>query len=231
MQRQNGSWDLGSQIEQDTAFIILFLSRSTLQLVDRKPPPELFGGGLLLGGRGLPSDLTQYGKPQETARKIATPLEQLLNDLASAEATELPELQKKFVEQVQLGDHKELIGQSDRLIALTKNTDASVRRIAVWAMGRTGELDLARHVLPMFDDPSPAVLTEVRNAMAWIARRPDAYNLDEFPPADKNALEAWRNEAWRKWGNWYLSNSLYGERLDEFELNLRRRLAEMDGFR
>ena len=228
-QQADGGWHLGEGKPQDTSFVLLFLSRSTQQLVGKKKP-SLFGGGLLMGGRGLPEDLKDYGKVKPDERRIETPLEKLLSDLSTADATELPKLQEKFVEEVQIGDHQALIGQSDRLIELSENDSAAIRRIAVWAMGRTGELALARHVLPLLDDPSPAVLTETRNALAWIARRPDAYGLAEFPPADENELQKWRSEAWMKWGQWYLDQSLYGERLDEFELNLRRRLDGIRGY-
>ena len=234
-QNPNGSWSVGYDAPIDTAFLLLFLSRSTQSIVGKpvkkSEPTETFGGGLLIGGRGLPKDLSKYGQPLEAMRKIETPLEQLLEDLANADADSLPDLQKKLVEQVQLGDHAELIGQSERLVAMSKSKDANLRRIAAWSMGRTGELALARHVLPMFDDPSPAVLTEVRNAMTWIARRPDGYGLDEFPPGDEAALQQWRNRAWTIWGNWYFDQSLYGERLDEFELDLRRRLDTIRGIR
>ena len=225
-QQKDGSWFLGQSPTHDTAFIVLFLSRSTQQLVGKPKPKEgTFGGGLLAGGRGLPADLNDYGKPKKEERRVETPLEKLLGDLASADETALPSLQEKLVEEVQLGNHNALIGQSERLVELSKHRDAGIRRVAVWAMGRTGELALARHVLPMFEDPSPAVLTEVRNAMAWIARRPDAYGLAEIPPTDSGELRRWRDDAWKAWGNWYLDQSLYGGRLDEFELELRERLS------
>ena len=226
-QQSDGAWLLGDRHDADTAFCILFLTRSTRQLVG--PPRKkdsLFGGGLLLGGRGLPADLSQYGKAAPDERRIETPLEKMLSDLASADATDLPDLQKKLVEEVKIGDHSKLIGQSERLIELSGHGSADVRRVAVWAMGRTGELPLARHVLPMFDDPSPAVLTEARNAMAWIARRPDAYGIPEYPPRDDDGLSRWRRAAWIAWGDWFLEQSPYGQRLDEFELDLQRRLDD-----
>lgn len=227
-QNSRGEWHFDSRSDAETAFCVLFLARSTQQLVGKKKTKKVdrYGGGLLIGGRGLPKDLTKYGETQEdTPRRIETPLEKLLSDLANADETALPELQEKLVEEVQLGDHAALVGQSDLLIELTRKPKADLRRVAAWAIGRTGELKLARHVLPLFDDPDPAVLTEARNAMSWIARRPDAFGLPEYPPSDAAELAAWRTRAWVIWGNWYLENAPYRERLDEFELNLRTRLG------
>lgn len=228
-QNSNGAWTMDARHDADTAFCLLFLTRSTQQLVGkkRKKAEDRYGGGLLIGGRGLPKDLTQFGKAEPKKVRIQTPLEKLLADLANADESSLPEIQEKLVEEIQLGDHSVLIGQSDKLVEMTTNPRGDVRRVAAWAIGRTGELTLARHVLPLFDDPDPAVLTEARNAMAWIARRPDAYGVPEYPPAEDPQLQQWRDDAWRKWGRWYLEQSPYGGRLDEYELDLKRRLDQL----
>ena len=235
-QHPTGTWDLDSYDKYtDTAMIALFLARPTRKLTGA-PVVTQIGGGLLSGGRGLPSDLTQFGKPASETKKPQTALEELLSDLSEATDTELPKLQQDLVSQIQVGDRDELIGQRETLAKLVTHPDAQVRRTALWAMGRTGDLRLARYAIAALDDVSPLVLTEARNALAWIARRPEAFGHAEdplygVPPGatleqKQKAIEMWREGMIEDWGRWYLESSPYNERFDEFDLNLRARLAK-----
>ena len=235
-QASDGHWLVSTQYPKagDTAFVVLFLSRPTQKYSKAKPPADRLGGGLLAGGRGLPSDLSEYGKPVEKVRK-KTALESMLSDLSEADATELPDLQERLVEEIQIADRNELIGQTETLIKLVNHRNPEIRRTVLWAIGRTGDLRLARYPLSALDDASVSVLTEARNALAWIARTPDAKGFPENPmegvpagaPSEERtaAVEKWRDGMWETWGRWYLEQSPYATRFDEYELDLRARLG------
>ena len=233
-QEPSGRWDMRSHYPGTgaTAFVVLFLSRPTAKFSKPRTADPRLAGGLLAGGRGLPKDLSRFGEPEEKER---TPLEQLLSDLSTAGGTELPDVQQRFVEQVRLGDRDALVGHADELAKLAKNSDPQIRRTVLWAIGRTGELSLARFPLEALDDDSLAVLTEARNALAWISRDPGALGFPQDPLTGvpegasfaerTRAVETWRSGMIDAWGRWYLAQSPYGDRFDEFELDLRRRLG------
>ena len=236
LQNPDGHWKLQGTwhpAEGDTAFTILFLSRPTAKFAKFRPPENRLAGGLLAGGRGLPADLSDFGKPKP--KKAKTGLEKLLDDLSNAEATEMPNLQEQLVETIQVADRDELVGQTETLVKLVDHDDPEVRRTVLWAIGRTGDLRLARYALRALDDANLGVLTEARNALAWIARTPDAKGFPEnplegVPPGASvdervKAVERWQNGMWEAWGNWYLERSPYEGRFDEFELDLRARLG------
>ena len=123
------------------------------------------------------------------------------------------------------------------LIKLIASTDPEVRRTAIWAIGRTGDLSLARYALLGLDDRDNGVMRESHLALCWTARKPNAFRLPLDPLADipmeagpdqkSAAVESWRRQALRLWGDWYLRNRPYAERGDEFETNLRNRLLEL----
>ena len=89
-QPSDGGWNnVGGPISS-TCFAVLFLARATEKLVPNAPPPkpppkaQTFGGGLLQGGRGMPSDLTNVEAKDgniKGKKPPATPLDQLLAEL------------------------------------------------------------------------------------------------------------------------------------------------------
>jgi hypothetical protein len=222
--------------DHGTAFIILSLVKSTAKLLKRTAPVATFGNGLLQGGRGLPDNLQGGDKPKAGA-KPATPLDQLLSSLSKASNLDVEEVQEQLVEQVQIGDRRELIQQKELLVKLIQHPNAEIRRTAAWALGRTNDLSLARHLVTALEDPDVDVNIEAHNALCWISRKPGGFDLllDPFeglPPdagvdVKEATLKGWRTAALKLWGEWYLKNRPYRERGDEFEAQLREKLAAL----
>ncbi len=242
-QQADGSWRISSYggPESDACFAVLFLSRSTGKILKRttvkiEPP---VGGGLLSGGRGLPDDLSELDANGNVKKKKGekSSLDDLLAALQEADGSNLEETQAELIQMVQLGDKQELVGQKDKLVTLVTQPDPEVRRTAIWAIGRTGDLSLARHAILGLDDPDLGVMTESHLALSWTARKPNAFKLPLNPmdgiaadaPEDQKtaAVESWRRQALRLWGEWYLRNRPYADRGDEFETNLRNRLLQL----
>lgn len=242
-QKADGSWAMSTQFgnTNDTSFCVLFLTRSTAKVIKRRieveEPPV--GGGLLSGGRGLPDDLKEVDASGNVRKKKEkTSLDDLLASLADPDKLDLEATQNELVQQIQLGDKKELIGKTDKLLGLAQNPNPDIRRTAIWAIGRTGDLSLARFAVLGLDDPDRGVMTESHLALCWTARKPRAFQLALDPlaelPADASedqksaAVETWRRQALRLWGEWYLRNRPYADRGDEFETNLRNRLLQLN---
>ncbi len=240
LQNADGSWIVSTWggADYDTCFAVLFLTRSTGKILKRTTLEPPVGGGLLSGGRGLPDDLKELDASGNVKKKKEkSSLDDLLASLQNADTADLEDAQTELVQKIQLGDKKELIGKKDVLIKLVDSKDPEVRRTAIWAIGRTGDLSLARFAILGLDDPNSAVMKESHLALCWTARKPKAFRLPEDPldelaadagPDQKAAaVDSWRRQALRLWGEWYLRNRPYAERGDEFETNLRNRLLEL----
>ena len=156
----------------------------------------------------------------------------------------IDEIQQQIVAKVQIGDREALVENKDRLIGLVdyENPDdpdhaAEVRRTAVWAIGRTNDLSLVKHLIEALDDVSFSVMVESRNALCWLARRPNGLGeandpLDTIPenasPDQREAaITAWHAETFKNWGAWYLQNRPYADRGDEFEAWLFERMGTL----
>lgn len=240
-QAADGSWTLstGSGIgpELDTAFVMLSLIKSTAKLIKRTDPIATFGKGFLTGGRGLPDDLQNPNAPKPTNKKN-TPLDQLLASLAKAESFDVQEVQEELIEKVQIGDRRELIKQKDLLVKLISHPDPEVRRTAAWALGRANDLSLAKHLVNALEDADMGVNVEAHNGLCWISRKPLGFDIaldpleglapDAGPDVKGAAVAAWRAGALKAWGQWYLKNRPYKDRGDEFEAQLREKLATLN---
>lgn len=236
-QKPDGSWTITTHAYQDVSFVVLFLSRSTGKLLRRTIAPDPVGGGLLAGGRGLPDSLKPGAAAAASgaAAKNATPLDQLLAALENPGAVDIDDVQEAIVEQVQIGDRRALIGQKDALVRYVQHPNAEVRRTAVWALGRTDDLRLARHLLQSLGDSDLGVLVEARNALCWLSRKPRGLGETDGPydglPEDASAeqkqaaLAKWHADLVQLWGKWYLDNRPYADRGDEFEAELRQKIG------
>lgn len=219
-QRDDGAWVSNGGAVADTAFGILFLTRSTQRMLGRTYDVPELGGGLLTGGRGLPNNLNP---PKSTASDGETsPLDELLSRLADAQAADVPGVQNAVLEAVRFGDREALIGQRDRLRRLVDDPRPEVRRTAFWALGRGGDLSDVPRLIKGLSDPDVAVAVEAQNALCVLARRPTAFGIagDPFETIPENAtdavrdraLEAWRKKAIDSWTDWYQRVAPYDER-------------------
>lgn len=235
LQGPSGIWSgqYGDLVE--TSFVMLFLVRATAKTLDISPPEVVkIGGGLLAGGRGLPDNLKA---PPPDPKKRTSPLGDLLSTLEQADLQTVEETQTELVEQIQLGDRKELVGKTDQILKLLSHPDGEVRRTAVWALGRTNDLSLARHLIRALEDKDSGVAVEAHNALCWITRNPTAFDLPQDPqeevpegaPAEARtaAAIAWKRRAMLAWGQWYLAHRPFQERRDAFETWLRERIRQL----
>lgn len=229
-QKDDGSWPDNPQedVYDATSFAILFFVRATKAAVVAQ-----FGAGLMRGGREFDLDNSEMGRDGQVKkkRKITDPLDQLLTDLSKQDPDELFAAQQAIVEKVQLGDRKELLGQIDRIRKLITNENAEIRRTAVWALGRSGDLRDAYLLINALEDTDVDVLVEAYNALSYLSRKISGVGIPANPLAELEetnpnptqaqidaTVDRWRREALKRWSAWYFRVRPYEERNDLFEL-------------
>jgi hypothetical protein len=215
------SFESGDRVS--TAFAILFLSRATAKMLGRGEEAR-FGGGLMIGGRGLPKNLAAVQATGDGVkiRKVDAPVDKLLSELENPKGVEIESVQQSIVESVEVGDREKLVGQKDRLKRLTRDPRAEVRRTALWALGRCATVHDASTLVKALDDPDINVVIEANNALCWLSRRPNGFGHPADPVAElpetateeqrRAAIQTWRTKVRKDWRQWYGKVGPYSER-------------------
>lgn len=214
-QSSDGTWRDGCGIEAATAFGVLFLTKATQKMLEtrqRVRTPK-YGGGLLVGGRGLPDDLeaVQLDQGEVRVRKLKGPVDELLAELENAQSRQVESAQEALVDTIINEDPEALVGQSERLLKLATDRRAEVRRTAFWALGRTNNLRVVPVLIKGLNDPEPSCVVEARNALKFISKK-----MDQNEPPDEPSDEQ-RASAVAFWTKWYRAVRPYDERDDLVE--------------
>jgi hypothetical protein len=244
IQKPNGEWWEINQGEttavRATCFALLFYVRATQSVVGPPRKVQLVGSGLLAGGRGLPDDLAQVQmtEGQVKPRVPQGDLDVLLAELERSGKVVEEAVAERIVETVQLERREQLIGQIERLKRLVSDPRAEVRRVAVWAVGRSDDLRSAPLLIAALGDSDLGVATEASLALCVLSRQPQGLptgeKKGEFYPIDPPSqqdneddaayaarLAQWQRTLRKAWHDWYLQVRPYDERDDR--LMLRRK--------
>jgi len=192
-QSANGSWSGYCGPQCDTAFAVLFLLRSTQKSIHAR-----LGEGMLLAGRGLPTNLSRakLHNGQLIVEQVHTKVDELLSMIDDGNEGVLDDLARDpsqvVVDQV---DAK----SARRLQQLVHGGESQARLLAVRALGRTGNLDYVPTLLYALTDPDRRVVIEARNELCFISR-----NFDGFGPPDEFTQDE-RFKAIDNWKKWYKS--------------------------
>ena len=190
-QAENGSWSDHSGEACATAFSVLFLLRSTQKSIEAS-----LGEGTLVGGRGLPSDLSKLrlrgGKL--VVEQKPTEVDQLLGMLDDSNSGALDDLLDNPAA-LSVGE----VDPSDarRLQQVVKSGPAAARLLAVRALAKLRSIDHAPTLIFALTDPDRRVVREARDGLRSISR-----NFEGYGPSD-NFDEAEQSAAVERWKNWY----------------------------
>lgn len=190
-QSADGSWSDSSGQACATAFSVLFLLRSTQKSIEAS-----LGEGTLVGGRGLPSDLSKLKlrggklivdqKPTEADALLG-----MLDDSNSAALDELLDNPAALsVTSVDPSDAR-------RLQQVAKSGPAAARLLAVRALAKLRSVDYAPTLIFALTDPDRRVVREARDGLRSISR-----NFEGYGPSD-NFEEPERQAAVARWKEWY----------------------------
>ena len=189
-QSEKGTWDTGCGEQNDTAFCILFLIRST--------GSELSSfDGAAMGGFGIPADLTKAkvigGNLVES--QTQTQIDALLGDQLSDE--NLSKLDNVINGKSQLVIGKISDKDVRRLKQLVRSGEPAARIVAVKALAQTGDFDNVPTLLYALADSDPYLAREARDGLRFISRRFEGFGLkNEFTREEQL-------EAVDKWVKWY----------------------------
>jgi hypothetical protein len=199
-QSPGGSFNGAFGDAPETAWAVLFLTKSTAKTV-RKIQLRRLGAGTLVGGRGLPRDLSQISvagghvvvKPMDGA------IEGMLAALEDPRIEDATSALAGLVTRYRAEGSKALRPYQDRFIKLLADPDPGVRRVAAWSLARTGDLAAALPLIEALKDPDDSVVSEVKKALQLVSRKLD----DDTPPVP--ATPEQRAESVAHWRAWYES--------------------------
>jgi hypothetical protein len=197
-QRADGSWDSHHGVIPNTVWAILFITKSTAKSV-RKLEIKRLGPGTLLGGRGLPSDLSNLtvAGGRVVSRPMNGAVEGMLAVLEDPRAENADSAVNGLVTRFRTEGPAVLRPHKDRLRKLLSDRDPGVRRIAAWALARTGDVDTAPMLIGALTDADEEVVRTAREGLQLLSRK-----IDSLGPPSPSTPEQ-RAEAAQRWGAWY----------------------------
>lgn len=205
-QQANGSWDGQDNATIATSFATLFLLRSTRKVLDKT-----LGEGVLVGGSGLPPNVTaiQVNKSGKLVDEgIVVPTEQILEILESENA----EVNRRAEEREALilsSDATERNSQIEKLRKFVGSGKFETRMVAVTTLAKIRDLKNVPQLLYALTDPDVRIVLEADKALRFISRKVNGVGLPESEPTTaqiKAAQAAWKS--------WYLSIRPHAELLD-----------------
>jgi hypothetical protein len=198
-QRASGGWSCNFESEAvNTAWAVLFLTRATAKTLKRIEIKRL-GAGTLLGGRGLPKDLSSLtvAGGRVVARPMNGAVENMLAVLEDPRALDNADSALAgLVDRYQREGPQALRPFKDRFHKMLTDRDPGLRRVAAWSLARTGELDVVPWLIGALNDPEPDVVATAGQGLRLLSRKIDGYGPPPNPSPEERSAAV---EAWRRW--------------------------------
>ncbi|MBM4003966.1 MAG: hypothetical protein FJ295_11885 [Planctomycetes bacterium] len=197
-QLKDGTWHGtgGAGIGGDTAFAIMFLTRSTKKKIEKLVPGE----GLLSGGKNFNGDMTK-AKLRDDGKIVAVPktnaVEDLLNALEDSKNSDVEGIAAS-VDYLAL-DFKnptKLQAQVARLRRLVSVEKFEVRIVAVRTLGKTDDFDNIPYLIYALTDPDPKIAYAADLGLKHITRKLDGVGMAKDPNPQQRLVAA---QAWKQW--------------------------------
>jgi hypothetical protein len=198
-QEGDGHWTTQHGDHPNTAWAVLFLVRATSQSL-RKIEIKRLGAGMLIGGRGLPKDLSTL--TVAGGRVLTQPMngaiEGMLATLEDARSDQADAALAGLVDRYRAEGPAALRPHRDRFLRMLKtDPDPGIRGVAAWALARCQDLTLVPELIGALEDPDDQVVSEARGGLELLSRK-----LEGFGPAS-GADAAAKHAAAQKWREWY----------------------------
>jgi len=197
-QQADGSWNSTHGPEANTVWAILFLTRSTVKTLRRIEIKRL-GAGTLLGGRGLPKDLSSLtvAGGRVVSRPMNGAVEGMLAVLEDPRAENADSALAGLLARYQAGGPAVLRPYKDRFRSLLPVRVPGLRLVSAWALARTGDLEVVPDLIGALVDGDPSVVDTARQGLQLLSRKLTGMG----PPAGSTPEQ--REEAARRWREWY----------------------------
>lgn len=196
-QSRGGSWEAAHGTTPNTAWALLFLTKSTAQTI-KKIEIKRLAAGTLLGGRGLPSDLSTLtvAGGRVMVRPMSGAIDSMLSVLEDPRSDQAEAAMAGLIELYHTRGPAVLVPLKDRFRRMITDRDAGNRAAAAWALGRMGDLSVAPLLIKALTDRDDTVSTEARLGLQVLSRK-----VDGFGP-EPGATPEQRVEAANKWRAW-----------------------------
>jgi hypothetical protein len=199
-QSPDGSFNSRHGDAPNTSWAILFLTKSTAKSIERIRVRRL-GAGELYGGKGLPKDLSTISEAggRLVARPMDGAIEGMLSVLEDPRAENADSALAGLIERYRKDGPKAIQPYRGRFLKLLTDRDPGVRRVAVWALARMGDLAICPALIPLLRDTDESVVSEARQGLQLLSRK-----IDGFGPPSPSTPEQ-RVAAAKAWLGWYES--------------------------
>jgi hypothetical protein len=197
-QRTDGAWNGGHGTEMNTVWAILFLTKSTQKTLKRVIVKKL-GAGTLLGGRELKGDLTAMtvAGGRVVNRPMNGAVEGMLAVLEDPRAVQGDSAVAGMVDRYYQEGPEVLRPYKVRFRKMLSDRDPGVRRVALWALAHTGDLDVVPTLIESLLDPDDEVMGAAKLGLQLLSRKIDGIGPEaSSPPEERQAAAA-------QWRNWY----------------------------
>lgn len=197
-QQPDGSWNTVHGPVPNTSWALMFLTRATAQTVQKIEIKRL-AAGTLLGGRGLPSDLSTLtvAGGRVMVRPMNGAIDSMLAALEDPRSEQTEAALSGLVEQYNARGPAVLRPLKDRFRKLISDRDPTNRLAGAWGLGRIGDFDAVPLLIKALQDADAGVVNEARVGLQVLSRK-----IDGFGP-EPNATPEQRAEAARKWRAWF----------------------------
>lgn len=199
-QRSDGAWDATHGDVANTAWAILFLTKSTAKTIRRVDIKRL-GAGTLLGGRGLPKDLSNLtvAGGRVVSRPLSGAVEGMLAVLEDPRAENADAALTGLVARYRRDGAKAIRPFKDRFRKMLTDRDPGVRRVAAWALARSEDLDVVPSLINALTDGDESVVVIAAEGLQLLSRKIASLGPPPHSTPDQ------RQEAARRWREWYLT--------------------------
>ena len=199
-QRNDGAWDATHGDVVNTVWAILFITKSTAKTIKRIQLKSL-GAGTLLGGRGLPKDLSNLtvAGGRVVSRPMNGAVEGMLAVLEDPRAENADSALAGLVTRYRVEGPTVLRPHKDRYRKMLSDRDPGVRKVAAWSLARTTDLDVVPSLIGALTDREESVVTVAREGLQLISRK----IVGLGPPSPSSPEQ--RQAAAKRWSEWYSS--------------------------
>jgi hypothetical protein len=198
-QQGDGSWNGTHGVEVNTVWALLFVTKSTAQTIQKIQIKRL-GAGTLLGGRGLPSDLTSLtvAGGRVVSRPMNGAIEGMLAVLEDPRAQQADAAVAGLVDRYYRRGPDVLRPFKARFRKMLTDRDPGVRRVAVWALAHTEDMDVVPLLIDALVDADEEVVTAARLGLQVLSRKIEGPGPPSPSTPDQRRAAAQR---WREWFN------------------------------
>ncbi len=197
-QQGDGSWNGTHGVEMNTVWALLFVTKSTAKTIQKIQIKRL-GAGTLLGGRGLPADLSSLtvAGGRVVSRPMNGAIEGMLAVLEDPRAEQADAAVAGLVDRYYREGPAVLRPYKARFRKMLADRDPGVRRVAAWSLAHTEDMVVAPLLIVALVDPDDEVVAAARLGLQVLSRKIEGLG----PPTPSTAEQ--RRAAAQRWRDWF----------------------------